>query len=445
MDRFQNLSLRCIKGQPISDVICRNLVEIGFPVDAPKQPTKISAELDSFFWKLNDSEYSISGRVETEYVSRLLDSKSREESFEAVLALLSEYGVTPSELVACLTSGCVYSISPSDAETLYNEFVFIIQMLLPRPLSDIYYSFDIEPNPAHAVFFDMAAKSLGLPHYTDRNKNNYGQFVSHTANGVCKRIRCGEPLLSIYKKTCATKEIIKSSFCEVMRTQTHIPAHKAALLRIEAALFGLSRRYSYTLSSHLSNSDEIFDFIVYEDRTEIIAIDYLGEEVVNRHGIPFVDAKSYDELIGRFSSKDKLCRASNVSYLQLDVRELNDGMYIGSFIRDVIKTPALAKLHREERRDYFAYGRVLEDAMGNWEVISEAAVCGCYECSRIIEPSLITESDAYEDAAVCPFCGATAVIADIQGYEITEKYLEQVKQHLLVNGLQDVDGEDDDE
>lgn len=444
MKCFQNLTLRCIKGQPINDVVCRRLTDMGFPVDAPRQSDKISAGFDSYFWKLNDSEYSICGRVETEYVSRLLEYKDREKSFNEVLGLLSECGITEDELAAGLSSGCVYSLSFSEAETLYDEFVFLIQQLLPRQLSDIYYSFDIEPNPAHAVFFDMVAKQLGLARYADRNKSNYGQFISHTSKGVCERIIQGESLLSIYENTCATKEIIKSSYSEVMSKHRTVRTLNATLMRIEAALFGLARKYRYSILSTLPSADDAFNFIVYEDGTPIIAIDYLGDDVINRHGLPFVDAASYDDLIHRFASKDKLCRANNVSYLQLDVRELEDGLYIGSLVRDVIKTPAYAKLHRQERSEYFLYGRAIDDALGNWDVINEATVCGCYECGRIIAPSLIVEFDEYDDAAICPHCGATAVLTDKQGYTLTEEYLKALKQYLLVNELQETE-EDDDE
>lgn len=444
MKAFQNLTLRCIKGQPINDVVCRRLTDMGFPVDAPRQSDKISAEFDSYFWKLSDTEYSVCGRVETVYISRLLEYKDIERSFNEVLDLLSEYGITENELAAGLSSGCVYSLSFSEAETLYDEFVFLIQHLLPRQLSDIYYSFDIEPNPAHAVFFDMAAKQLGLARYTDRNKNNYGQFVSHTSRGVCERIIQGESLLSIYENTCATKEIIKSSYSEVMSNHQTDRTLNTSLMRIEAALFGLARKYRYSIISTLPNADETFDFIVYEDGTPIIAIDYLGDDVITRHGFPFVDATSYDDLIHRLASKDKLCRANNVSYLQLDVRELEDGLYIGSLVRDVIKTPAYSKLHREERRDYFAYGRAIHDALGNWDVISESTICGCFECGHILTPSLIIDYDEYDDAAICPHCGATAILTDKQGYTITDDYLKALKQYLLVNELQEVE-EDDDE
>ena len=268
MKDFQNLTLRCIKGQPINDVVCRRLTDMGFPVDAPRQSDKISAKFDSYFWKLNDSEYSICGRVETEYLSRLFEYKDREKSFSEVLDLLSEYGITEDELAAGLSSGCVYNLSFSEAETLYDEFVFLIQQLL--------------------------------------------------------------------------------------------------------------------------------------------------------------------------------CRANNVSYLQLDVRELEDGLYIGSLVRDIIKTPAYSKLHREERRDYFAYGRAIHDAMGNWDVVSESTICGCFECGHILAPSLIVEYDEYDYAAICPYCGATAILTDKQGYTITEDYLKALKQYLLVNELQEVE-EDDDE
>lgn len=283
MRGFQNLTLRCIKGQPISDVVCRRLTDMGFPVDAPRQSDKISAEFDSYYWKLSDSEYSVCGRVETEYVSRLLEYKDREKSFNEVLSLLSQYGITESELAAGLTYGCVYELSVLDAETLFKEFVFIIETLLPRQLSDIYYSFDIEPNPAHAVFFDMIAKQMGLARYTDRHKNNYGQFVSHTSKGVCERIMQGESLLSIYESTCATKEIIKSSYSDVMKTCRNGRPLNATLLKIEAALFGLARKYRYSRISNLPSSDEKFDFVVCEDETPIIAIDYLGEDCILWH------------------------------------------------------------------------------------------------------------------------------------------------------------------
>ena len=39
MTEFQNLTYKCIKGKPLDDVVCRTLTEIGFPVDAPKQPS----------------------------------------------------------------------------------------------------------------------------------------------------------------------------------------------------------------------------------------------------------------------------------------------------------------------------------------------------------------------------------------------------------------------
>lgn len=403
---------------------------MGFPVDAPKQNPNISSEYDRYFWKISDSDFSVCGRVETEYIERLLETKNREKSFEAVLALLAEYGVTSDELTAALTSGCVFFFSPEEAQTMLDEFIFIIRSLLPRQLSDIYYSFDIEPNPAHSIFFDMAAKRLNLARYTDRNKNNYGQFISHTAEGVEERVRDGETLLSIYENTCATKEIIKSAYSSAISSKNFVAPRNKAIMRMEYALFGLSRKYKYSISALLTCGNEAFDFVIYEDGTPIIALDYLGEDYITPFGYPFVKTSSYDELLKLFSDKDKLCRANNVSYILLDIRELDGDMYVGSFIRDVIKTPALAKLHRQERSEYFAYGRARDDALGNWDAIQKANICGCFECCGIIPPSQITEYEEYEDAAVCPLCGATTIISDNQGYEITKEYLKKVNLYI---------------
>lgn len=442
MAEYQNLSLRCIKGQPINDVVCRNLVEMGFPVDAPKQSTQISAAFDSYFWKLSNSDYGVCGRVETEYITRLLENKNREKSFDTVLAMLSEYGITSSELAAGLMSGCVYSLSAEDAETMLDEFVFIIKVLLPRQLSDIYYSFDIEPNPAHSVFFDMAAKMLNLPRYTDRNKNNYGQFISHTANGVKDRILQGESFLSIYENTCATKEIIKTSYSEAMRSREYRPTRDVAYSKIEMALFGLSKRYKYVLSSSLPGTNCIFDFIILEDGVPIIAMDYWGENFIPHIGNPFTIYHSYDELIKKNAQKDKMCRANNVSTLQIDNRELYSGLYVGRLIRDVIKNPAVAKLHRMERDEYFKYGRAWDDAESNCDAVNSSKLCGCFECCKTIDPQQIVDWD-FDDSAVCPYCGASAVIADSQGYEITEEYLHRLKAYTLENPRSEMEDDED--
>lgn len=203
MREYPNLSLRCIKGQPINDVVCRTLAEIGFPVDVPPQPQETSSVYHHYWEKLSDTEYSVCGRVEMEYIELLLQTKSREESFAIMLDRLSAYDITQHDLTLNLVIGCVFDITAEEAATLLDEFIYIINVLLPRQLSDIYYSFDIAPNPAYAVFYEIAVKRLGLERYTNISKNNYHQFISHVQDGVKERILCGgNALLHISQHLC---------------------------------------------------------------------------------------------------------------------------------------------------------------------------------------------------------------------------------------------------
>ncbi|MDY5437019.1 hypothetical protein [Peptostreptococcus porci] len=417
MRDFHNLSLKCIKGQPINDVVCRTLAEIGFPADAPPEPQETNSGYCKFWKKLSDTKYYVCGRIETEYIELLLKTKSREESFSIMLDRLSFYDITSYDLTIDLKYGCVFDITAEDAETLLDEFIYIIKVLLPSQLSDIYYSFDIEPNPAYAVFYEIAVKRLGLERYTNISQNNYHQFVSHVQDGIKERILRGETLYSIYRNTCATKEIIKKTFLEITDTQNNIG-------RIEVALFSLSKKYSYKPNISLSEDVSTFDFVVYENGIPVIAIDYWGEEYFNLEGNPYIN-ETYDDMIELEQDKDKVCYNKNITHLQIDLRELDKGMCVGSLIRNILKNPSVAERHRIERREYFSFARATDDCEFNRTSFETATICGCFECCNLISPKDIVEWD-YEETAICPVCGNCSIITDSQGYNLTEEFLKKI-------------------
>lgn len=429
MRDYPNLSLRCIKGQPINDVVCRTLAEIGFPADVPPQPQETSSIYHHYWEKLSDTEYSVCGRVEIEYIELLLQTQSREESFVIMLDRLSSYDITQHDLTLNLVSGCVFDLTAEKAETLLDEFIYIIKVLLPRQLSDIYYSFDIAPNPAYAVFFEIAVKRLGLERHTNISKNNYHQFVSHVQDGVKERILRGETLYSIYRSTCATKEIIKNAYSEVAHSQNDRTWREIDLGHIEVALFGLSKKYSYIPNCSLNGNDKTFDFIVYEEGIPVIAIDYWGTEYFNLEGNPYINGKTYDNVVEQELDKDRICYNNNVTHLQIDLRELDEGIYVGSLIRDILKNPSVAKLHRIERSEHFTFARAVDDCEFNRNAFETATVCGCFECCHLIDPKDIVEWDA-DETAVCPICGNDSIITDSQGYNLTEEFLQRLNQYL---------------
>ena len=273
---FTNIKLRCIKGIPIDSVQTRTLSEIGFPVEAQRQPDlSHSAAYNNFFQKLYESPYSIVHTVEKMYVQYLIELRIKDLAFDATLNELRQYGVTSDELISGLISGCVYSLSAEEADIFLEEFVFIIENMLPRQLSDIYNSFDIEPNPAHGVFFDLAVKNLGIPKYTDRMQNNYGQFISHTDDGVKRRILSGESFQSIYTNTCATKTIINDAFRSLINDAVMASGQISHQRRIEHAIFGLSRQYTYEISR--DQFTRSFDYVIRENGKDVLAILYFTE------------------------------------------------------------------------------------------------------------------------------------------------------------------------
>ena len=278
--RFQNLTLRCIKGTPIDSIHTRTLQEIGFPVEAPMQPDfQHSPSYERYFSKLYSSPYSELHAVEKRYILDLLQCRSREKAFQHILSELSRYDVRADELIAGLTCGCVYQFSVEDAQTMLDEFIFIIEELLPRQLSDLYYSFDIEPNPAHGVFFDIASEQLKLQKYEDRNRNNFGQFVTHVSDGVRKRILSDETFQSIYLTTCSTKSIINEVFSDMPYSEFGESGQDRRLREIENGVFRLSRQYRYERIECHADQGICSGFRVIEHDQPVLDILYLSAEL----------------------------------------------------------------------------------------------------------------------------------------------------------------------
>ena len=409
---FTNIKLRCIKGIPIDSVQTRTLSEIGFPVEAQRQPDlSRSAAYNNFFQKLYESPYSIVHTVEKMYVQHLTELRSKDLAFDATLNELSQYGVTSDELISGLISGCVYSLSAEEADIFLEEFIFIIKRMLPRQLSDIYYSFDIEPNPAHGVFFDLAVKKLGIPKHTDRMQNNYGQFISHTADGVRQRILNGESFQSIYTNTCATKAIINDTFRSLSYEAIKASGQIIHQRRIEHAIFCLSRQYTYEISN--GQFVRSFDYIIHENNKEVLAILYFPEGQM----------ESLNDL-----AKEVYLNHNSVPLLVWDYDELEKG-HISTTIRNSVKDHGYAAIHNAERLRYFKYGKALDDCYGNMGAAETASLCGCFSCGKMFTPDQIVDWSDEEDAC-CPYCNSTTVIMDSQGYEINAEYLHELMQYV---------------
>lgn len=413
---FNDLSLKCIKGIPIDSVEPKSLSELGFPVEAPVRSDVVYGNnYCTISNKLRNSPYCVSGSVAEMYIRYLLDLKDREAAFERTLGELREYGLTAAEVADELKGDRVFGFGAEEARTMLDEFVFIIEELLPRQLSDVYYSFDVLPNPAHFVFFDLAAAKLNIERYEDAENSNYGQLIGYPFNGVCKRIDSGESFQDIYRKTCATKTMISNAWRDVCRYRS-MPQSAYHRRRIEFALFGLSRKFRYEKKEL---SQQCCLFRVFDDADEIVlTVAYLSEEA-------FRACSDYDNACSVLLTEENT--------LVFDFSELEDEDFEESFsvsrtIRRALKCRETAAEHARVRRKYFAFDRAWEDCEWNFDAIQNAKLCGCFSCLSIFAAAEVKEWDIAESAC-CPRCGATTVVADSQGYVVTVDFLSELKKY----------------
>lgn len=420
---FSDVRLNCIKGIPIDDVSAKPLHELGFLLDAPEQPD-LSHDLywHSFYNKISETPFAVVCSVEKMYVRHILEGTTPNDAFMDTLLALRDYGVTAEELIAGLRCGCVYDLSENDVQTLFEEFTFIIQTLLPRQLSDLYYSFDIQPNPAHSVFFDLAAEMLNIERHSDHSKNNYGQFMKYPLDGIERRISSGKSFQSIYRETCATKQMISDAWRDVCKTQT--PADKCVyhLRKIEFALFKLPRKFRYSVED--SDSQNALFSVYNSDDKKVLAIAYLSLE---RFRMEYDYDKVYSTL------------AQSSQTLVIDFDEIERDSFISSVVRAAIEDEKVIENHRRLRNNFFSYGRALEDCEWNYDAIRIAKQCGCFSCLSVFDADEVNEWDI-EDSGYCPYCGKTTVVADSQGYQLTKELLSEIKRYAELN---DEEYEDD--
>ncbi len=91
---------------------------------------------------------------------------------------------------------------------LENEFIYLIENLLPRNIQDLFYRVGLEPCQAYWEIYDGAVKRLQIPRCEDYNNNDYGKFIGFVEAGIKDLFKKGYTLNEIYESTCVTKTMI---------------------------------------------------------------------------------------------------------------------------------------------------------------------------------------------------------------------------------------------
>ena len=78
-----------------------------------------------------------------------------------------------------------------------------------------------------------------------------------------------------------------------------------------------------------------------------------------------------------------------------------------------------------------------KESMCNEKSIHKSALCGCFYCLEIFEPSEIYEwiEDVAGKTALCPYCNIDSVIPDASGFPVTPEFLKEMHKYWFDNGL----------
>lgn len=410
---FDNIKWQCIKGLPIPSVKTRTLSELGFPVDVVIRDNIDDIDLyKNLEFKLYRTPYSVIYSVEKEYLKLLLRYKDKNKALEETLYILREYEITMEELKSSLIYNNIYNLVYEEVDTLIEEFMFIINKLIPRQLSDIYYSFDIKPNPTYSIFFDLASERLNLTKNMNKNDKNYGKFVSHMEESIKNLIKERCSLLSIYLNTCASKADIKDVLSKINHDEIY---------EIEERIFSLSKQYTYSID--LIDSEGIIHFCIFKDEIKVLNIAYISCYKCD-------EIQDIDEYVSELSM-----RFNDVPCLVIDYYELSDSN-VTTIIRNTLKDYNYIKKHTKKRNTYRSMiikcNKIYNDTFHNYDYAKSAKVCGCLFCEEVFDANELKEYIEDEDTGIktyeCPYCGRDYVIMDSQGYDIDEMFMEEISE-----------------
>ena len=93
-------------------------------------------------------------------------------------------------------------------ENLVEEFIFLIDELLPRDIQDLFYKATLDPRRAYWKLFEEAARRMQLPYYLNCHCDEAKGCYPNISDGIRGFIYEGRTLADIYLNTCVTRQMI---------------------------------------------------------------------------------------------------------------------------------------------------------------------------------------------------------------------------------------------
>ena len=248
-------------------------------------------------------------------------------------------------------------------ENLVEEFIFLIDELLPRDIQDLFYKATLDPRRAYWKLFEEAARRMQLPYYLNCHRDKAKGYYPNIFAGIKNFVDEGRSLADIYLNTCLTKAMIfdvidDPSFIEESAEDYSEDSGIDPLLAIEAALFKMSR-YNYVLHESLPVGEGTADLVLYsrENNPELIVMEKpeepsyeeLWDDDVNlQEDYNDYLKERYKEKLQNLEKVEEYCGKNQISCLKISSREAIWEYEFGSLdevIRKSIDDPEYAKTY----------------------------------------------------------------------------------------------------
>lgn len=285
----------------------------------------------------------------------------------------------------------IAELSKEQYENLVEEFIFLIDELLPRDIQDLFYKATLDPRQAYWKLFEEAARRMHLPYYLNCHRDEAHGNYPNISDGIRQFLYEGRTLADIYLNTCITKEMVIDELDYIYTVeQFSDECRDSKLFPVEVALFELSK-YNYKKNVTLPGCDSIADLVFYDkdQKPELVTVeaeeepDYddfwdnvlLSDEDILKN-TDYMDQKEeeenallkaqYEKRVEEIKQIEECCAERGISFLKLN-RYQAFGLYESGDLRDIIRNsignPEYAKefnQHGIEGEDIMEPGSVEE-------------------------------------------------------------------------------------
>lgn len=246
-------------------------------------------------------------------------------------------------------------------------------------------------------------------------------------NNIRDLILLGNTLNDIYHSLSVTKVEINNVFKAIDRSTLSKCGWDSPRIEIEKVLFSLHSKYCYHKNASFLCDDVVFDYVVFEDNSPILAIVYLGQNYIVCNNIPLCDEGLYNSEIILLNKKIEICKSRKIPLMIIPILEIYDNPYLSSDVRKAVEDGSYAEKHNKEAmKEYLDISAIYACSCDNYYEVKSSVVCGCYNCGAVVNASEI-ELIGQDYGMACPICKDFSIITDSEGFNITKEFMQKLK------------------